>query len=77
MEPKREDLKNILSLIYKKDMVNSVLCGRENISTKRIKELSEIAPNVPLSVWLNPKAYLDNLRLQENKEKKWITLSAL
>ncbi len=51
-------------------MVNSVLCGRENISTKRIKELSEIAPNVPLSVWLNPKAYLDNLRLQENKEKK-------
>ena len=70
MEPKREDLKNILSLIYKKDMVNSVLCGRENISTKRIKELSEIAPNVHLSVWLNPKAYLDNLRLQENKEKK-------
>lgn len=70
MEPKREDLKNILSLIYKKDMVNSVLCGRENISTKRIKELSEIAPNVPLYVWLNPKAYLDNLRLQENKEKK-------
>ena len=57
-------------MIYKKDMVNSVLCGRENISTKRIKELSEIAPNVPLSVWLNPKAYLDNLRLQENKEKK-------
>ncbi|OCR86684.1 hypothetical protein CFT13S00388_07980 [Campylobacter fetus subsp. testudinum] len=61
----RKELKIALLKIYKKDMVNSVLCGRENVGTSKIRELQSIAPNIPVEIWLNPKEYL-----AKQKEKK-------
>lgn len=69
MKPTRKDLKNILSQVYSIHMINSLLCGRENISTKKMKELSKIAPQVPLEVWLNLKEYLDYLKSREKAKK--------
>ncbi|MBR6612416.1 MAG: hypothetical protein IKK93_09315 [Campylobacter sp.] len=66
----KKKIKAILEKVYKKDQISSVFLGRRHISTQKIKQLREIAPNIPTEAWLDIRAWLDAQEQKANKRRR-------